>query len=169
MQLSFLSDFDFGTWFSNWFTSGWLLAIIFTIFLIDLIFTLRPLGHFAVLLMSAWLCLRFGPWGKWTVFWCIIIFLGVYAVYHLLFATVGGWIANMLQRGAPEEKLHRIVGKVGRIRIVSGKTMFSWDGELWSIQENHPDFQDGEEVKCTAFTEGIAIIEKTSSDCQTNL
>ena len=156
----------FGTWFTSWFTSGWLLAFILTIFLLDIILIARPLGHFAVILMTVWLCLRFGPWGKWTVFWGILIFLGVYAGYFCVYATVGKWVARMFQKGAPEEKLHRIVGKTGHIRIISGITMFKWDDELWSIQEEHPVFQEGEAVKCIAFTDGIAVVEKATPNKQ---
>lgn len=156
------------TWVTTWFTSGWLLAIILTVFLIDLILIIRPLGHLAVVLMTAWLCMRFGPWGKWTIFWCILIFLGMYAVYFLVYATVGKWFALLLQHGAPAEKLHRIIGKKGHIRIVSGKTLLKWDDELWPIQEDHPEFQDGETVQCVDFKEGIAFVERISQNADSN-
>jgi hypothetical protein len=158
MSLAILSNFS--NWFGNWFSSGWLLAIIVTIFLVDFIFIARPLGHFAVILMSLWLCIRLGPWGKWTIFWSIIIFLSIYTVYYCVYAILGRWVAKLFQKNAPEEKLHRIIGKVGHIRIVSGKTMFKWDDELWSIQEEHPEFHDGETVKCVTFSDGIAVVEK---------
>ena len=151
---------NYGNWITTWFSSGWLLAIILTIFLIDLILIARPLGHLAVILMTAWLCLRFGPWGKWTVFWGILIFLGVYAIYFLAYTTVGKLIAKTFLRGSPEEILHRIIGKTGHIRIVSDKIMFKWNDELWPIQEDHPIFQDGDNVKCIDFKDGIAIVVK---------
>ena len=159
---------NLGNWVLTWFTSGWLLALILTIFLIDLIFIVRPLGHLAVVLMTAWLSLRFVPWGKWTIFWCIIIFVGTYAIYYLLYATIGKWFAILLQRGAPAEKLHRIIGEKGHIRIVSGKILFKWDDELWPIQEDPPAFQDGETVKCTDFKDGIAFVERISPDAPAN-
>ena len=165
-----MSEFlsNVGTWLTTWFSSGWLLAVILTLFLLDL--TILPLivGHLAVILMTAWICLRFGPWGKWTVIWCILIFFGVYGLYLLAYATIGRWFSLLFQRGAPKEKVHRIIGKTGHIRIVSEKTMLKWDDELWPIQEEHADFQDGETVKCVAFKDGIAIVQKIEQDADSS-
>ena len=165
-----MSEFlsNVGTWITTWFSSGWLLAIILMLFLIDL--TLFPLvvGPLASILLTVWICLRFGPWGMWTVIWGILIFLGVYGVYFLTYVSVNKWLAQLLQRGAPEEKLHRIIGKTGHIRIVSEKTMLKWDDELWPIQEEHADFRDGETVKCVAFKDGIAIVQKIEQDADSS-
>ena len=161
MELAMISSF--GEWFTSWFTSEWLLALIVTILLVDIIFYGTTLGHFAVILTSLWLYLRFGPWGKWTVLVAILIFLGVYASYFCIYVPLVKLVQKMFQKGSPDEELHRIIGQTGRIRIVSGTTMFKWDGELWPIQEEHPSFNDGEVVKCVAFTDGIAIVEKVQN------
>ena len=146
-----------------WFSSGWVLAFILTFFVIDLILYKSLLGHIAAWLLTVWLCMCFVPWGRWTIFWYVLIFIGVYLAYYFIYGTVGVWFTKMLQKGAPEEKLHRIVGQQGRIHIVNEKTMFKWDDELWPIQIDHPVFCEGEAVKCVAFTDGLAIVEKMQS------
>ena len=160
-----MNSFDFssfGTWLTGWFSSEWLLAILLTLFLLDAILMSKVLSHVAVFLTSAWLCLRFLTWGKWTVFWAVLIFLAVYLAYYVIFARiVGSLVAKALLRGSPEEKLQRIVGQTGHIRIVAGTAMFKWSGEFWPIQEEHPDFRDGEVVKCIDFSDGCAVVEKT--------
>lgn len=146
--------------FGNWFTSEWLLALILTLFLVDLIWYARPLGLFAAFLTTFWICMRFGPWGKWTVFFAILIFLIVYSAYFSIYVPFAKWIAKLFTKSAPKETVERIIGEKGRIRIVSGKSMFKWDDELWPIKGEQNSFSEGEIVKCIDFTDGFAVVER---------
>ena len=147
----------------EWLLPEWLVAFALTLFVVDIFVATEILSWCGVLSLSVWL-----PWrihANWE--WTILLFIGSFVLFAFVYywgirVTIGRLVRSWMQKGAPPEMRDRIVGAVGVIHQVEGRSFFKWNGEelLPVLDDGRTSFREGESVMVDRLVDGAVILQR---------
>lgn len=147
----------------EWFLPEWLVAFALTLFVIDIFVATEILSWCGVLSLSAWLTWRIHANWKWT----ILLFIGSFVFFAFVYywgirVTIGRIVRSWMQKGAPKEITDRIIGAVGTIHQVEGRSFFKWNGEelLPVMDDGRTSFREGEVVVVDRLVDGAVVLQR---------
>ena len=139
------------------------MAFALTLFVVDIFVATEIMSWCGVLSLSAWLTWRIHA--NWE--WAILLFVGSFVLFAFVYywgirVTIGRLVRSWMQKGAPPEITDRIVGAVGVIHQVEGRSFFKWNGEelLPVMDDGRSVFQEGEVVAVDRLVDGAVILQR---------
>jgi len=146
----------------------WVIAIGLTIVIIDVFFETEILSVVALLGISIYFSLLFDVDVKWRVLIAILCWLAVTALFYAVFKR---FVSPLIRRGftsGMDESIHSAVGSVGEFRLIDGKALVYWNGDLWpvdldgdgtgSTDTEEGRYQDHDKVTIQTADKGIFTI-----------
>lgn len=147
----------------EWFLPEWLMAFALTLFVVDIFVATEILSWCGVLSLSAWFTWRIHANWKWT----ILLFIGSFVLFAFVYywgirVTIGRIVRSWMQKGAPKEIADRIIGAVGTIHQVEGRSFFKWNGEelLPVVDDGRTSFREGEVVVVERLVDGAVVLQR---------
>jgi membrane protein implicated in regulation of membrane protease activity len=139
----------------------WALAIALTVIVLDVFFETEVLSVLALLGISIYFALLFDVELKWRILVTLLCWVLVNGVFYL------GWkrfAVPLLRRrfvGGVAETVHSAVGGEGVFRVIDGKHLIYWNGDLWPIAEgcDVSGLNDHDGVTITAHENGVFKIQ----------
>ena len=145
----------------EWFLPEWLVALALTLFVVDIFMATEIMSWCGVFSLSAWLTWRVHANWKWT----ILLFVGSFVLFAFVYywgirVTIGRLVRSWMQKGAPKEITDRIVGAVGVIHQVEGRSFFKWNGEeLLPVRDDGlAPSREGEVVVVDRLVDGAVVL-----------
>ena len=139
----------------NWFIPEWLVALSLTLFVLDIFLMTEVLSWGGVLSLSVWLTWRIDAPFKWAIIVFSLSFTTFAFMYVLLLRNViGTFVRHIMQRNAPDEALYSLVGRIGEIRHIGGKTFLYVDGEMWPVSPECEPLDEGTKAKAISIRDG---------------
>jgi membrane protein implicated in regulation of membrane protease activity len=138
----------------------WVIAISFTVILLDIFFNTEVLSGLALLLVSAYLAALCDVSVKWQVLIVLICWL----VSSLFFFGVARKVMiPLVKKIIPEgrkESIDDAIGSMAEFRLIDDKSFVRWNGDLWPLSnEDTSSFNDHEKVRVEAVENGIFTIK----------
>ena len=143
----------------EWLVPEWLVALAFTLFVIDIFLMTEFLSWGGVLSLATWVTWRINAPIKWAVLVFIAAFVAFAFLYvFLLRNTVGAIVRKIIQGKAPDESVLAIVGKTGVIRVIDDHCFVYVEGELWPLANGNDRYANGLSVKVASMENGEASV-----------
>lgn len=147
----------------------WVIAIAFTIVILDVFFETEILSVGALLGISVYFSLLFDVDWKWRALIALICWLAVTAMFYLVWKR---FVTPLIRRGFTRgiaESIHSAVGATGEFRLIQGKAFVYWNGDLWpvdldgdgvgSADVDNGRFEDHQKVKITSAENGVFTVD----------
>jgi hypothetical protein len=154
----------------------WVAAIALTVIVLDVFFETEFLSHAALLGISVYFGLLFDVDTKWRLLIGLACWLGVTAMFYLLWKQIA---VPLIRRGFTrgiEESIHSAVGASGEFRIIDGKCFVQWNGDLWpvdlegegtgSAEADIGELKDRETVTIAGVANGVFSIRQRPAKIQ---
>ncbi len=140
----------------------WILAIVITLFIIDIFVSTEYLTWIAILLFSTYVTWKMSPPWHWAILIFILISSILIVLYYLfLRKIIKRGIEKTVMQNQNKDILEAISGKTGIIHIVDGKIFVKLNDELWQIANADQEiYSEGEKVVVTAVCNGKLNVKK---------
>lgn len=154
-----LADF-FGI--SNGTFLHWMLAISFTLLVLDVFCNTELLSWLSMLTFALWATMQFDLAVQWLVLVYILVLIACAVFYYTIWThCVRRLIMEGVLKNAPREAQENLVGTTGR--IVGEDTFLSvkYGDQFLPLAENcRSGFSAGDEVIITAVKDGFATVKR---------
>ena len=148
----------------------WVLAICFTIIVVDVFFETEILSVGALVGVSFYVSLLFDVDLKWRVLVGLICWLLMTGMFYVVWKR---FVTPLIRRSFTKgmnESIHSAIGATAEFRLIDDKSFVYWNGDLWPAKHQEQSkretpsgavvdpFQDHDKVKITNAENGVFTI-----------
>ena len=139
----------------------WVLAISFTVILIDIFLDTAILSTLALFAVSGYFAALIDVSLKWQILIAVLCWLASNLLFYLVARKLMIPMVNKLIPKGQEESIHEAVNSSAEYRLIDNKSLVSWNGDLWPISNDDiSQFKDYDKVIIESVKNGIFTINK---------
>jgi membrane protein implicated in regulation of membrane protease activity len=135
-------------------------AIILTILALDVFFHSDYISQLGILGVSIYIALSFDISPEWQILWVIVMWLVISFIFYFGWRVLAKPLCDII---TPKIKScsDGCAGEVGTFRLISGKPLCYWNGDLWPVAfDKSLELNDGDEVFISGIVSGKMQIKK---------
>ena len=139
----------------------WVLAISFTVILIDIFLNSEILSAISLLAVSVYFAALIEVEFKWQLLIAVVCWLASSLLFYLVARKLMIPLVNIIIPKGKDESIHEAVGAHAEYRLIDNKPFVSWNGDLWPISNvDISKFEDQDKVQVESVDNGIFTINK---------
>ncbi len=137
-------------------------AVILTILALDVFFHADYISQLGIIGVSIYIALSFDISLEWKILWTLVIWLITSFIFYFGWRVLAKPLCDII---TPKIKscADGCAGEVGTFRLISGKPLCYWNGDLWPVVfDKSLELNDGDEVFISSIVSGKMQIKKNN-------